>query len=75
MAHTLTKGHACLQQRSTLSDSPLAQEMVVILGRIEYVDPPNVSFPIPVQRRWGKFPLMLVILMGLAGATHPHGLQ
>lgn len=55
---TWTKWHACSQQRSTLSTSPLNLEMWVILGLVEYLDLPNVSSLITVEREWGKFPLM-----------------
>lgn len=45
---TLTKWHVCLQQRSTLCSSPLLLEMWMLLGPVEYVDPPDALAPIPV---------------------------
>ena len=45
---TLTKRHGCLQQRSTLSASPLYLEMQVILSLVEYVDLPNTPSPNPL---------------------------
>lgn len=61
---TWTKWHAYLQQRSTLSASPLSSELWVLLAPVKYVDAPNTSAPIlwwplqPVGREGGKFPLM-----------------
>ena len=40
---TLTKWYACLHQRSTLSTSPLPLETQMLLGPIEYVNPPMTS--------------------------------
>ena len=45
---TLTKWHAYLQQRGTLSASPLSLEMQVLLSRVECPVPPNAPIPIPV---------------------------
>lgn len=45
---TVTKWHVYLQQRSILSASPLSLEIQVLLGPVEYVDPPNALTPIPV---------------------------
>ena len=80
MAQTpmLTKWHAYLQQRSTLSASPLPLEMQVLLGPVEYVDPPNAPTPIAVvvpvncREEIGEIP---GIQMSLARVTCPHGLQ
>lgn len=44
---TLNKWHAYFHQRSTLSARPLALEMQVLLGSLEYKDPPNAPTPIP----------------------------
>ena len=66
---TSTKCHADLQQRNTLSASPLSLELWVLLDLVEYVDPPNALAPIPVGRlqptgrEQGKFLLMLAIQM------------
>lgn len=45
---TLTKSHAYLRQKSIPSLSPLVLEMQVLLGPLEYVDPPNAHAPTPV---------------------------
>lgn len=44
---TLTKGHTYLQQRSTVSTS-LWLKMWMLVGPVEYIDPPNAPVPIPV---------------------------
>lgn len=46
--HILTKWQTCLQQRSTLSISPLSLDMWVLLSTVEYVNPPNVPALITV---------------------------
>lgn len=45
---TLTKQHAYMQQKSTLSASPLSLEIQVLLSPLEYEDALNASIPIPV---------------------------
>lgn len=78
---SLTQWHTYLQQRCTLCFSTLSLEKQVLLGPVEYINPPNSPASIPeaalwpVQREWGKFPLMHHIQMGLVRATCPHGLQ
>ena len=79
---TLTKWHAYLQQRSTLSSSPLSLEMWGLLGPVEYVDLPDAPNPqllwwhlSPVKGELGKFLLMLGIQMDPVKTVCPHGLQ
>lgn len=45
---TLTKRHVYMQQKSTLSASPLSLEIQVLLSPVEYEDALNASIPIPV---------------------------
>ena len=44
----MTKWHAYMQQKSTLSASPLSLEIQVLLSPVEYEDALNASTPIPV---------------------------
>ena len=59
---TLTKWHAHLQQRSTLSARLLSLEMQALLGPVEYeilqMPPPLFLWqPLhPIESKWGKFP-------------------
>lgn len=78
---TLTKQHSYLQQRSTLSSSPLFLEMRGLLGPAEYVNPPNAPAPIPVvasaacRKGVGENPPDAWNTDGLVRATCLHGLQ
>ena len=45
---TLTKWYAYLQQKSTLSTSPLSLEIQGLLRPVNYVDPPDAPASIPM---------------------------